>query len=529
MFSLVGARSLFYVEKTLDDFDVDSEDSIFSAFFNIMLDLEGLHTANDGVEQNISDLFNDACYICTLVLIIKRPVLKLGNIKDFCKRKTLNLLYRNVLVEREDIVLCMVFFMLKHYDVANGGIIKFLSALETSLKEGAFACYDLFCGFRDAVNNSERKIPANFFDQKRLAFDEFDWAESMPDWKYLTGNYNKTNLHEIINCWKDPEQRDIVIDDIISEVTSDYFNTPLDEQPLIIYPCESRRCILELVESLSLTGKQAKKREQSETQGEKEVKETGNRLNDPKIYSWQIPFLIYDENNETIISRTAKKLNNGELNPYETNWMEVTLYDSFFVKQLLECIHSEYLMDVAQAIDDEEARHAKEDGQYTDIASNFYGTGQGSDKFYSRMQDNYAENNTQSVTIAEGILKNRKKAEEFQKRLEHNSHNTSVEKTGSTKSKGRPRSPNLEKCFREGVDAKVYIERMRPLLKGKVGRDVALVITAVDKLGVFETIPNYTQLEREFGKLGESSGYRQQMKHLKLRPNELERMVKKLK
>ena len=56
-----------------------------------------------------------------------------------------------------------------------------------------------------------------------------------------------------------------------------------------------------------------------------------DRLNDPSIYAPQVPFLIYDENKETIISRTAKDINDGELNPYEVNWMEVTLYERMFV------------------------------------------------------------------------------------------------------------------------------------------------------------------------------------------------------
>lgn len=145
-----------------------------------------------------------------------------------------------------------------------------------------------------------------------------------------------------------------------------------------------------------------------------------DRLNDPSIYSPQVPFLIYDENKETIISRTAKGINERKLNPFEVDWAEVTLYETNYVRDLLEAIDSNFIMDVAQAIDDEDKRHAREDGQFTNIASDYYGTGQGCANFYSYMRDNW-QNDSEYVsagTIAEGILDKRKKAEEYKKKME---------------------------------------------------------------------------------------------------------------
>ena len=145
-----------------------------------------------------------------------------------------------------------------------------------------------------------------------------------------------------------------------------------------------------------------------------------NSLNDPTIYSPQVPFLIHDENNETIISRTAKRINERKLNPFEVDWAEVTLYETDFVRDLLEGIDSNFIMDVAQAIDDEDKRHVREDGQYTNIASDYYGTGQGNAIFYSYMRDNW-QNDSEYVsagTIAEGILDKRNKAEKYKKKIE---------------------------------------------------------------------------------------------------------------
>jgi len=145
-------------------------------------------------------------------------------------------------------------------------------------------------------------------------------------------------------------------------------------------------------------------------------------LDDPANYAPNVPFLLHDENGETIISRTANGINGRELNPYEVNWQEITLYDSDIVKDLLEKVDSMSLMDVAQAIDDEEKRHIRMDGQYTVISSNFYGTGQGSSIFFSYTRDNSSEDleNVPAVTIAEGILDQRKKADAYRKKIKEN-------------------------------------------------------------------------------------------------------------
>lgn len=164
-----------------------------------------------------------------------------------------------------------------------------------------------------------------------------------------------------------------------------------------------------------------------------------DRLNDPSMYSAQTPFLLYDKNKETIISRTAKGINEGKLNPYEVNWMEVTLYESMFIKPLLERIHSDFIMDVAQAIDDEETRHASEDGQFTTVSSDSYGTGQGLAFFYSHTIDNWNHDYgfVTAVSIAKGLIDQRNKAEAYRKKLK--------EKTGG-------RTPDTKRQIIEILD-----------------------------------------------------------------------------
>ena len=188
----------------------------------------------------------------------------------------------------------------------------------------------------------------------------------------------------------------------------------------------SRGEIIELLESLRLKEKPEEK--PKESNGGK-LEKTDIFSNDPMLYSKGVPFLLYDEDSQTIIDRTAKAINEVRVNPFSTNWMEVTLYETVFVRQLLEIISSEYILDVAEAIDDEDERHAREDGQFTNIASDYYGTGQGSANFYSYKRDNW-QNDSEYVsagTIAEGILDKRKKAEAFRQKTKEKTDGKTAE------------------------------------------------------------------------------------------------------
>ncbi len=89
IFSKQELRRLLYKEKTLDDFDIDSEGSIFNLFFEVLLTMDGTKVTDLNIEKKITDMFNDACYICTIALIIKRPALKLGPLEYYVTKQTM--------------------------------------------------------------------------------------------------------------------------------------------------------------------------------------------------------------------------------------------------------------------------------------------------------------------------------------------------------------------------------------------------------------------------------------------------------
>ena len=177
--------------------------------------------------------------------------------------------------------------------------------------------------------------------------------------------------------------------------------------------------LFDYLETMRLPEEMHNKEEDTDKKSDSVVVEYFNPMNDPSLYGAQTPFEIVDDNEETIIHRTSDGINERKLNPYEINWMEVTLYETNYVKYLLELIDSELIMDVAQAIDDEESRHIREDGQYTTISSNSYGTGQGTAHFFSYIRDNWSDDaSITAVSLAEDILDLRKKSDAYQKKID---------------------------------------------------------------------------------------------------------------
>lgn len=141
-------------------------------------------------------------------------------------------------------------------------------------------------------------------------------------------------------------------------------------------------------------------------------------LNDPNSYEHGMPFLKYDKDGGTIISHTAKDINEGNINPFKTNWMSVTLYMTSFIRELLELIDSALIDEVSQAIEDEMNRHHSEDGRYTQVTSYNYGTGKIDSWKFTYLSDWLGCEISMVKTISEEIIDNRKKADEYQKKLE---------------------------------------------------------------------------------------------------------------
>ena len=184
-------------------------------------------------------------------------------------------------------------------------------------------------------------------------------------------------------------------------------------------------------------------------------------LNDPNTYERGVPYLLHQKDGSTIISRTAKDINEGKINPYKTNWMSVTLYLIPFIRELLELIDSEFIDEVSQAIEDELNRHKHEDGRYTQVLSGYYGTGKLDRWKYTYLSDWFDYNISIAKTISQEILDNRKKADEYQKKLERLKENKDSQKEIRSQETSSNSHSAPEPLLREIVDLKAQVEQLK--------------------------------------------------------------------
>lgn len=222
---MILVRQLLYEEKTLDDFDIENDASIFKRFFELLLTMDGTKVTDQNVEKNITSMFNDACYICTLALLIKRPALKLGYFRELCNQKTFQGTYYSTNEPRADVVLCMVYFLLKQCCEANDNTKNLMAVIDTNLRERSFESNDIYKRFFDSCNSFQGLLFPGFFDRVTITSEVLNNLGI--NWKMLTRNYQKKEIIELVSFWNVPHERNLIIDAIESEVNNTIFEDDL--------------------------------------------------------------------------------------------------------------------------------------------------------------------------------------------------------------------------------------------------------------------------------------------------------------
>lgn len=218
-------RQLLYREKNLDYFDIDSDGSIFKIFFNLLLTMDGTKVTDMNVESNITAMFNDACYICTVSLLIKRPALQLGYFRELCNQKTFKGTYYSTNEARADVVLCMVYFLLKFCGEGNENTRQLMAVIDTNLRERTPNSNDRYERFFDACHSFQGMLYPNYFKPVEITSNYLNTLSI--SWKTITNNYDKKTLANLVSHWTDPHERNLIIDAIEAEVNSDFSDDDL--------------------------------------------------------------------------------------------------------------------------------------------------------------------------------------------------------------------------------------------------------------------------------------------------------------
>jgi len=207
-------RQLIYKEKTLDDFDIDSNKSVFKLFFDLLLNMDGTRVTDVDADMKITDMFNDACFISNVVIQLKRPYMHYGYLYKLAS-STPNEKFYTPVPARGDVVMCLVYFLLEEHGDNCADLERLKNTIETDIKKRCVENNNCFEYFSDAYESSGPtylsgdfvvKLPITPEDLKRVC------------WSDISNNYDKQCLKDIVSFWKDPHDRNMIIDDIEKEI-----------------------------------------------------------------------------------------------------------------------------------------------------------------------------------------------------------------------------------------------------------------------------------------------------------------------
>lgn len=214
-------RQLIYKEKTLDDFDIDSDKSVFKLFFDLLLKMDGTSMTDVDADKKITDMFNDACFICNAAIQMKRPYMHYGYLYLIASGSTHYEKYYTPVPSRGDVVMCLVYFLLEEHGDNCADLERLKNTIETDVRKRSVENKNCFEYFSDAYETSGPtylsgdfvvKLPITDDDLKRVC------------WSDISHNYDKQWLKDIVCFWKEPHDRNLIIDDIEKEIKQNMEN-----------------------------------------------------------------------------------------------------------------------------------------------------------------------------------------------------------------------------------------------------------------------------------------------------------------
>lgn len=117
-------KDIYRERKSIEEFGVDEKDTVNSALFDVLLQIEYI----GGNEETIMRLFNDAYYVCTALLLEKRPYFKIAEYEKALLDKYVFEYNRYGYVW---VVMSMVAVYLKKLDMTTDDTDKTINAIKT--------------------------------------------------------------------------------------------------------------------------------------------------------------------------------------------------------------------------------------------------------------------------------------------------------------------------------------------------------------------------------------------------------------
>lgn len=120
-------KNIYRERMSIEDFDVDDNSTINHAIFDILFQIDCISTE----EKSMVSLFNDAYYVCTALLLEKRPYFQINNYSDILLNRNSIFMYPSV---RVTTIMSIVAVYLKTLDIITVDIDKTINVLETKFE-----------------------------------------------------------------------------------------------------------------------------------------------------------------------------------------------------------------------------------------------------------------------------------------------------------------------------------------------------------------------------------------------------------
>ena len=120
-------KNIYRERMSIEDFDVDDNSTINHAIFDILFQIDCISTE----EKSMVSLFNDAYYVCTALLLEKRPYFQINNYSDILLNRNSIFMYPSV---RVTTIMSIVAVYLKTLDIITVDIDKTIKVLETKFE-----------------------------------------------------------------------------------------------------------------------------------------------------------------------------------------------------------------------------------------------------------------------------------------------------------------------------------------------------------------------------------------------------------
>lgn len=218
-------KKLFYADKPFEGFDIDSKDSIFRVFFNELLHTKGTRINDKFLEENLLNLFNDACAVGTLATIIKRPYLKIG---DFLNTFNSNLAGLPESGEqRAEEVLCLAYYLLKLSGYDSDELNRFYKNVCNYFGQfHKFESTELFSNLRHRIVSAPLIPPKGFIKRRVLTKDVL--SNFYIDWIEATDILDFREIDAYLELCKTPQEHNLIIDSIISCIRRTQYESFID-------------------------------------------------------------------------------------------------------------------------------------------------------------------------------------------------------------------------------------------------------------------------------------------------------------